>query len=262
MLGAYKRRQQAIENLKKVVEDPSKVLFIHYTQSRTYDDDYGGISPIITSIVVKSMDDQVCKHFALQFEADKAGIPKDEIQDSYRELEYRILKAFNDFVRRNTMCIWIHWDMKDINFGFEAIKHRFEKIFEGLDDYCEIPSNQKRNLRQVLEGMYGERFADGPDHFKDILICNSSNIEDPGYLTRDAESKEFESKNFDSVIKSVDVKVDFLRRATKKLLDRELKVLNKNNYAIFVDIVNHPFITFIGWLATIVGLGVGVYTIL
>ncbi len=262
-MGVVKERRLALANLRKLTEDPSKVLFIHYSQSNTFDeDDYGNISPIITSIVVKSLDDQIDQQFAIHFEADKADIPIDEIQYSYRELELRILKSFNDFVRRHNECNWIHWDMKNIHFGFEAIKHRYEKIFGDLKDYNEIPINNKKNLRNIIEGMYGEDFVDGSDTLKAILKCNYGNVDNNVYLSSNIESTEFERKNFINVIKSVDLKVESIRKITNKLMQKKLKVSNKNNYAIFLDIINHPVFTFIGWVATISGLIVGLIAII
>ena len=259
-MGVIKERRLATSNLKKLTEDPSKVLFIHYSQSNTFDDDddYGNISPIITSIVVKSLNGQIDQQFAIHFEADKADIPIDEIQYSYRDLELRILKAFNDFVKRHRECNWIHWDMKNIHFGFEAIKHRHEKIFGDLKNYNEIPINNKKNLRDIIEGMYGESFVNGPDTLKTLLTCNSGNIDNNTYLGSNVESTEFEHKNFTNVIKSVDLKVDFIKNATKKLISRKLVVLNKNRYAVFVDTVNHPIFTFIGWVATIAAFIIGI----
>jgi hypothetical protein len=261
-MGVIKDRKAAVANLQKLTEDPSKVLFIHYSQSNTFeDDDYGNISPIITSIVIKSLDGQIDQQFAIHFEADKADIPIDEIQYSYRDLELRILKSFNEFVRRHSSCNWIHWDMKNIHFGFEAIKHRYEKIFGELKDYNEIPINNKKNLRAIIEGMYGESFVNGPDTLKSLLICNSGNVENNSYLSSNVESTEFERKNFINVIQSVDLKVDFIKSATIKLMNRKLLVSNKNSYAVFIDTVNHPIFTFIGWLATVVGLIVGLIAI-
>ena len=262
-MGVVKERRLATSNLKKLTEDPSKVLFIHYSQSKTFDDDdYGNISPIITSIVIKSLDNQIDQQFAIHFEADKADIPIDEIHDSYRDLELRILRAFNDFVRRHQECNWIHWDMKNIHFGFEAIKHRYEKVFGDLKGYNEIPINNKKNLRDIIEGMYGESFVNGPDTLKSLLKCNSGNIDNNTYLSSDIESTEFERKNFNNVVKSIDLKVDFIKKATNKLLRRKLIVSNKNHYAVFVDTVNHPIFTFIGWGATIAGFIIGIITLL
>lgn len=258
-MGAIKERKLAVSNLKKLTEDSSKVLFIHYSKSNTFDDDeYGNISPIITSIVIKSLDGQIDKQFAIHFEADKADIPIDDIQNSYRELELRILNAFNAFVKRHIDCNWIHWDMKNIHFGFEAIKHRYEKIFGDLSDYAEIPGNNKKNLRDIIEGMYGEKFVDGPDTLRSLMKCNSGNVDNNTYLSPTTESTEFENKNFVGVIKSVDLKVEFIKKATGKLMQKKLIVINKNNYAAFADMVDHPVFTFIGWIVGLIGLALAI----
>lgn len=261
-MGVLKERKIARKNLGSLVEDPSKVLCIHYSESQTYDDDYGNISPIITSIVIKSLDDTIDKQFAIHFEADKAGIPIDQIQDSYRELELRILKSYNDFVKRHKHCIWLHWDMKNIHFGFEAIRHRYEKIFEGLDDYYEIPSFSKYSLFKILEGMYGEGFVKGTDKLRTLMTTNNSDVDLPQYLERQVESSEFESKNFKSVIDSVDCKVDFLKKAVKKLVDKKLLIQNKNKYSIFIDIITHPIFNLIGVLATLGSLILAIYVLM
>ncbi|MCX2839110.1 hypothetical protein OQ279_13215 [Salinimicrobium sp. MT39] len=253
-MGAYKERRTAIRNVKKLIQNPANVFCIHYSQSQTYDDDYGSISPIITSIVIKSLDEKIDKQFAIHFEADKAGIPKDQIQDSYRELELRILKSFNDFVKRHKNCTWVHWDMKNIHFGFEAIKHRFEKIFEDLENYQEIPTNNTHSLLIILERMYGENFVEGPDKLESLIVFNNNGLQEGLYLQRSTESSEFANKNFKGVIDSVDCKVEFLKKAIKKLITKELKIQNKNLYSLFIDFITHPIFHFIGWIATISGL--------
>ncbi|MEA5425402.1 hypothetical protein [Arcicella lustrica] len=261
-MGIIKERGLAISTLKKLTEDPNKVLFIHYSQSNTFDDDdYGSISPIITSIVIKSLDGQIDQQFAIHFEADKADIPIDEIQNSYRDLELRILKAFNSFVKRHSDCNWIHWDMKNIHFGFEGIKHRYEKIFGNLNDFNEIPVNNKKNLFDIIEKIYGEKFVDGSDTLKSLMKCNSNNIDNNAYLSSAVESTEFGRKNFVNVIKSVDLKVDFIKKATNKLIQRKLIVSNKNRYAIFADTVNHPIFTFIGWIIGIIGFFLTIWSL-
>ncbi|AWA30311.1 hypothetical protein HYN48_09560 [Flavobacterium magnum] len=260
-MGMYKRRKIAIGNLKRLVKDPAKVLFIHYSASKTFDDDYGNISPIITSIVIKSLDGAIDTQFAIHFEADKADITIDQIHDSYRDLELRILKAFNNFARRHQDYIWVHWNMKNIHFGFEAIKHRYEKIFEDSADYFEIPSNQKKDLQVIIEGMYGDHFVNGPDQLRSLLECNSNNTTDPNYLRAEDEAKQFENKNFEVVIKSIDTKVEFLKKATQRLCDKKLVIVNKNYYAIFIDVVNHPLFTFSGWAIGLIGLILAMVTL-
>lgn len=258
-MGVIKNRKLALKRLKHLIENPSQVLIIHYSQSKTYDEDYGGISPIISAIVIKSLDGNIEQHFAVQFEADKANIPLEEIEDSYRDLEFRMLKSYNDFVKRHNQYIWLHWDMKNIHYGFETIKHRFEKLFSGLRErYEEIPMNNKFNLRTLIEDMYGENFAVGADKLASLMKTNNSGIISNSYLSLESENSEFERKNYLSVLNSLDCKVDFIRKASLLLNEKKLKVVNKNYYAIYVDTINHPTFTLIGWIVGIVGFIIGI----
>jgi len=263
-MGLLQNRKVAFKYIEKLTEDPSKVLVIHYSQSKPNDDDYADISPLISSIVIKSLG-EFETHFSIYYEADKAHIPLDEIENSYRELELRVLRSFNEFVKKNKHCFWVHWDMKNIHFGFDAIKHRYEKVFEGLKeekDFEEIPENKKFNLRTILEDIYGEKFASKPDKLASLITLNNGNIPNNDYLNLNQEQSEFERKNYQAILKSVGCKVDFICKALKLLKNKKLRLANKNRYAIFVDIVTHPIFTFIGWLATILGLIAGLYAII
>ncbi|HLG28494.1 MAG TPA: hypothetical protein VI423_12000 [Paenisporosarcina sp.] len=252
--------------MKELITDPSKVLVIHYSQLKTAADDHGGISPLILAIVVKTLDGSSEHHFCIHLEADKANLLSDEVSSSYRDLELRVLKAYNDFVRRHNDCIWVHWEMKNVSFGFDAIRHRFDKIFGGLsgqnDRYEEIPTNKKVNLCSLMEDMYGENFADGPDKLASLFRTNNHNVLNYNYLTIDAEGSEFEKQNFTTVMNSLDCKVNFIRKAIKRLSAKNLSVQNKNSYAIFIETVNHPLFNFIGWTFGLAGLVLTIYSFL
>ncbi|OJW79371.1 MAG: hypothetical protein BGO69_19460 [Bacteroidetes bacterium 46-16] len=249
-MGVIRTRNLAIRKLKRLIIDPSKVLIVHYSQLRTYDDEYGEISPLVSAIVIKSLDGSFERHFAVHLEADKANIPIEEIENSYRDLEFMTLKAFNEFVKRHDDDVWVHWDMKNIHFGFEAIKHRFEKIFAGLskERYEEIPMRNKVNLALVLEGMYGEEYIDGPDKLRSLIAYNNGAVLDRQYLSLEYEGLEFENKNYSAVLNSLDCKTDFICKAVKLLSVKKLRVKNKNRYAIFIEIISHPLTMFLGLL--------------
>ena len=263
-MGIVKDRKIALQRLKDLIKDPSKVLIIHYSQLKTADE-YGGISPLISAIVVKSLDGNSEHHFCIHLEADKANLPLEDLSSSYRDLELRVLRAYNDFVRRHADFIWVHWEMKNVHFGFDAIRHRFDKIFAGLnnsrDRYEEIPSNKKVNLCRLLEDMYGENFADNQDKLASLLKTNNENVLNNNYLSLDAEAAEFENQNFTTVLNSLDCKVDFIRRTIKLLKEKKLSVQNKNRYARFVDTVTHPVFNFINWSIGLAGLILTIYSL-
>ncbi len=109
--------------------------------------------------------------------------------------------------------------------------------------------------------MYGEDFIEGTDKLESLITYNNNGIKEPQFLQLSTESSEFENKNFKGVIDSVDCKVEFLKKAIKKLSKKKLKIQNKNRYSIFIDLITHPLFQFIGWLATLVGLIFTIYTI-
>ena len=102
-MGAVKNRKHGRNILKEALKDPSKVLIINYSHAQYPDEDIDdSISPLITAIVIRSLDDQINEHFSIHYEADKAGILKEEISNNLRELELQVLKSFNRFVIRHT----------------------------------------------------------------------------------------------------------------------------------------------------------------
>jgi hypothetical protein len=265
-MGAIKNRRIATKWLHQIVRSPGQVLAIHYCQSKTYDDEYNEFSPMICAIVIKSLDGNIEKHFSIHYEADKANLSLEDIENSYRDLELRVLKAFNEFVKRHSNYTWIHWDMNNIQFGFEAIKHRFDKILAGLNGlnerYEEIPVNKKINLCQLLEKMYGDRFTQGPDKLASLMKVNNNEILDNNYLSMEDEEIEFENKNYHVLLKSLDCKVNFICKVSERLDSRKLRVESKNNYAIASDLLNNPVIVFIGWFSTVAAFILGVLVII
>jgi hypothetical protein len=252
-MGRYKNRKIARKKLRKITSDPSNVFAIHYSQVQNYKDEDNNLSPLVSAIVVKSLDDSTYKHFSIHLEADRADIPKEEIENNIRELEYWTLKAFNDFVKRNNTKTWIHWDMKNIHFGFEAIKHRFLKLVEESNvRFEEIPLNKKINLNTVIEDMYGESYIEGDDKLASMLKKNNSDFLPQNYLSTENEASEFENHNYNIVLGSLDCKVDFLCKAVKNLKEKNLKVGNKDNYSIFIEFISHPIFAFLGWLLGII----------
>ena len=264
-MGAIKNRKQARNRLKELLKDSSKVLIIHYSHAQYPDDDIDDtISPLITAIVIRSLDDQINEHFSIYYEADKAGIIKEEISDSLRELELQVLKSFNRFVKRHAEYIWIHWEMKNIHFGFPAIKHRFDKLFYGTKESLhEIPSHKNVNLYSVLENMYGSEFVELSDSLASIIKLNSiSKVLPSDYLNVDYEGVEFEKQNYSVILKSLDCKVGSIRSFLQKYCsNNKVKVYKRNTYSIFIDFINHPIFVFIGWAATILGMILGVIAI-
>lgn len=214
------------------------------------------MSSMITTIVVKSLDNKINECFGVHIEADLIKVSKTDIKDFYSDLELCMLEKYMAFVRLHNKSYWINWNMKDISFGFQAIKHRYDKLTGGNNNgYTEIPTYRKKDLDILISEMFGDNYSDDSDKLLDLMIYNKINTH--SYLSSNDESIEFNRNNFNSVLDSVRTKVNAIAFLFKKIISNNIKVPHKNTYTKFVAIVTHPIMAFIGWAATIIGTIVG-----
>lgn len=253
METVYKRRRHALSLLKERIKDSNSTLIIHYSYA-SFQNENDEISPMITAIVVKSLDGNIYEHFGIHIEADLINCTKQEIKDYYPELELSMLEKYKDFLKMHQDTFWIHWDMVNINYGFQAIKHRYIRLAGELKgrDFYEVPSHKKVNLDSIIQQMYGDNYAPNPDKLHDLLLINNVKNQNK-YLSLSQEENEFAKLNFKSVYDSVDFKTNLLLKFTKVLERKKLKIPNKNRYSNFLDIISHPLFHFIGWIATLLG---------
>jgi hypothetical protein len=50
-----------------------------------------------------------------------------DIEPLYNELETEMLDAFYAYLRQHQQQTFVHWNMRDKNYGFQAIEHRYKK---------------------------------------------------------------------------------------------------------------------------------------
>lgn len=250
MIYSYKKRKKSYNDFKKKINEPSNVLLINYSYSYV-NIEQTEISPIITAITIRSLDRRENKYFSIIREAEKADIEIEDIEDNYDELEFSVLKAFNTFLKEHDDYIWIHWEMSQENYGFEAIKHRFNIIANELGKALEsISANNIIDLNHLLEDMYGKEYTQDTDKLKSLMIENSFK-DTQIYLTSKKESEIFNNKNFSLIQRSLQCKMDFMFIMIDKLSTSSLKIPHKNTYSIFIEIISHPLFHLIGWVATI-----------
>lgn len=139
-----KERNSAISDLNKIFNAPEHSLLIHYSCESFYDRT-NGTSPRITSIAVRNLKDAQTSSFSIHKIAEQKGLSKSRIERDYDNLEKEMLRDFFNYVKVHAKCLWIHWNMRDINYGFQAIEHRYRvlggkgnreifAIFDGFND--------------------------------------------------------------------------------------------------------------------------------
>ena len=106
---------------KTIKKHPERFYIIHYSSQSLYDEgvDQDGHSPRITSIAVLQFSTRQTVTFALHAVAEELEISKDQAESQYDTIERAILERFYGFARDRREKYWIHWNMRNVVFGFE-----------------------------------------------------------------------------------------------------------------------------------------------
>jgi hypothetical protein len=124
MTGPNPKKQKAGgATLEAIFADAANVSIIHYSCESFYDRP-NGASPRITSIAVRKLDSGQTLSFSVHQVAEQGGVPFGEIEGHYDALERQMLDAFYAHVGGYKGLKYLHWNMRDINYGFAAIEHR------------------------------------------------------------------------------------------------------------------------------------------
>jgi len=209
------RRKEAKDILKKLDENKSNTLIIHYSCESFYDIK-DGRTPRITSIAVRFLDTAQTKSFSIHKAAELKKIPISEIESKYDLLEKDMLYEFFQFVKEHRNFNWIHWNMRDINYGFEAIENRYRVLDETP---VSIDSNKKYDLARILPNKYGLRYIGHPRFEK---LVEKNRITKRDFLTGKEEALCFEKKEFVKLHQSTLRKVDIMNTIFERTLDNSL----------------------------------------
>ena len=252
-----KRQKAARAILDKIFADPASFWVIHYSCESFYDRPQGR-SPRITSIALRKLDSGQTTSFSIHKIAETQGVAFDQIEDSYDRLEKDTLREFLAHLKNFQQMQFIHWNMRDGNYGFQAIEHRF-RVLGGQDTESYIvDDNNKIDLARVLIDIYGRGYVGHP-RLPNLLKLN--HIAALDFLTGEKEARAFEAKDFVGLHQSTLRKVDVIANIASRAQERNLKT--KTNWwamhgghftAIGTWLMAHPLLAAGGSLASIFGV--------
>ena len=123
----FDKHKKAVQVLNEIDKNPENYLIIHYSCESFYNIT-DGHTPRITSIAVYSYNTAQTESFSIHKTAERKHVRIEDIESQYYQLEKDMLEDFFQFVKENRTRKWLHWNMRDINYGFKAIEHRFEVL--------------------------------------------------------------------------------------------------------------------------------------
>lgn len=237
--------------------DAAHVWVIHYSCESFYSRP-NGQSPRITSIAVRQMLSGQTRSFSIHQVAEQKGVPFQGIDQHYDALELEMLNAFYSHVKSFQGTKYLHWNMRDINYGFAAIEHR-HRVLGGQPVI--IDDGQKIDLARVFIDIYGVDYAPNP-RLENLLTING--IQPKDFLNGQKEAKAFEERDFVALHQSTLRKVDILADIFDRAHDRQLKTnttwwkMRGGRVRTAVNwLVENKFIAF---LIALVGLALTVWT--
>lgn len=259
-LRKLKHRKETLQKLSELDDRHDSVVVIHYSCESFYDRPDGS-TPRITSIAVRNLGTGQTESFSIHKVGELKGISVENIAPHYDALEKEMLDEFGAYLQANSHCTWVHWNMRDINYGFQAIEHR-HKVLGGVPP-SRLPEERKFDLARALIVIYGIGYASHP-RLESIIKLN--HIADIGFLVGKAEAEAFENGEFVKLHQSTLRKVDIMSNLFGRVLDGSLKTQSKwwesrgLHPQVFAEFATEHWLgvllTVLGGIASIVGLAI------
>ena len=247
----YKTHKSAQIKLDEIFTVGKDVLFIHYSCESFYDNPNRS-SHRITSIAIHLLKNGQTKSFSIHHEAELEKIPTEQIIEHYDKFEQKMLKKFNQFIANHKAYSWVHWNMKNIDYGFEAILHR-SKVLKANPK--EVADDRKFDLAKILYNLLGPKYIPH-GRFQNILEKNK--MTPRNYLNGKEEAAAFENGEYIKLHQSTLAKVDVIMHLAKDAAEGRLKC--NNSYfkqkgltlsTASTILKDHPMYTFICILLTV-----------
>jgi hypothetical protein len=160
--------------------------------------------------------------FALHAVAESMGISKDNVESRYDDIEKELLERFFSFLRDRREKYWIHWNMRNITFGFEHLEHRYRSLCK--KEPPSVPVEVRLNLNDMLRQRYGSDYASDPK-MKNLMLLNGGR--DIRFLEGQQEAEAFTKKEFIRMHSSTICKVEFFRHVIGRAINGKLHTAGK-----------------------------------
>ena len=211
-LKKLERRKKALKHFDELSSREEHVLVVHYSCESFYDRPEGQ-TPRVTSIAVRNFASGQTASFSIHKVAELEGVAFGDIDSQYDSLEKEMLKEFYQFLSQHKAYDWVHWNMRDINYGFPALEHRF-RVLKGKPE--ELDESRKFDLSRALVAVFGNRYMGHP---RLVKLMKANHITALDLLDGLGEAEAFEKKEFVKLHQSTLRKVDVIANIFGRVID-------------------------------------------
>lgn len=221
-LSRIKERAKTRELINKIYNDAIRSYLIHYSCQSFYENATGG-SLRVTSIAIRNLKSGQTKSWSLHKSAELTGELHD-IQQNIDQHERAMLNGYFEFIETHRDAMYIHWSMRDENFGFAALEHRFTVL--GGRPYI-LHDDKKFDLARELVTLYGRQYAPhtSPSGRKGRImsIVEMNQIADLDALQGAEEADAYNKSEYLRLHRSTLRKVDMFANIFDRIHGKDLK---------------------------------------
>lgn len=253
-ISRVRERSRCRKRLNEIYDESINAYVIHYSCESFYAPD--GQSPLanstrVTSIAVRNLKSGQTKTWSIHKSAElgkqlenlselikanapltnqeqDSGAPRTEatahISEILNPLEFDMLNGYFSFLSNHSDSTYVHWNMRDDNYGFSALEHRF-RVLGG--NPIILQDNKKFDLARELITLFGKRYAPhtSPTGRRGRLmsIIELNRIADTDALQGAEEAAAFVNGEFIKLQQSTLRKVDVLSNIFDRTHDQSLK---------------------------------------
>ncbi|RDU68752.1 hypothetical protein [Helicobacter brantae] len=203
-----------MEEILKLRNNLNKIFAIHYSCA-SFDEN---INPHIFSIAIRNIGSGEELDFCVQTYADKSKL---NITEKYDELEKELLKDFLLFMKKHNASTFIHWNMRNSKFGFQAI---FERLKILQNSHIEIPEFNKIDLAKTLIETYGDLRIPHGKKGRLFELATLNNITTRDFLEGVEEAEAIKCQNYAKARNSTLRKTTCIADIFAKTIHRELEI--------------------------------------
>ncbi|UEG53496.1 hypothetical protein LLH06_00705 [Mucilaginibacter daejeonensis] len=254
-----RERRQGLDLFNEIIKDKSKSLLIHYS-CESFITSHGN-TPRVTSICIKSLSTGQTISFSIHLQAQFEGLDFKNLSDSeYDRVELSMLSEFSKYVKTHTNYKWIHWNMRDSNYGFEAINNRI-RILHG--EIFDIGDDRKYDFPRILGLLYTYDYEKNRPKGRLLNLAERNSFGTINALTGAEEATAFDNKEYLKLHMSTLKKVDVIESIVHATEMGHLKVNSSKKFiygltfaGFFALVKETPWLlvifTIIGYLLNII----------
>jgi hypothetical protein len=203
-LKRLRERKDVRRRFDEIDRRRDMVLVIHYSCESFYDIK-DGRTPRVTSIAVRQFASGQTTSFSIHKSAELKGVLQGDIAGRYDELEKDMLTEFFEYLKTKPDHAFVHWNMRDINYGFHAIEHRFKVL--GGEPFT-VDDKKKFDLARELVAMFGITYAAHGAAGRLHSLMDMNHITAKDALTGGGEAEAFQKQEYVKLHQSTLRKVD------------------------------------------------------